>query len=614
MKKYYCILLLLFFSLNAYSQVDGDNLNKITKPKLEKYSFKELIDLGNDYCEIDSTKSYNYIKQALKIAKNNKNIKQQVICYEKMARNARMHNNLLKQIMYADSCYTMAKISGDNEDKAIGIYIQAFKYQAIGEKEKFIDLILKSLSFFEKGKKNYDKLVSGYSSLSLNFKNEANKKMQKKYAAIALAFAKESKDNYNLAQAYHIWGTALTHQADRENSNNILLDSAANCYLKSISLYEKTNKIKSIQYGKFHLNLSYLYLSHFATTRKAETIEYLNQSEAACQKVNDPETMMVLFGQKVQFNINNKDIKVAEETLEKVKVYMNKQPNIEPYYKVAFYQNYLDIARLKNDFKGYQKYFKLYDDAMSEVLDKENRKNEYNAAIKFDVYKKDSQIKLLTATATVRKKLNYVLASLFVMILITLFFMYNYYKSRQQKLAISQELLEKQKKEAQLYAKLKQQEAKQIAIEKEMEQQEKEQFQKQFMASVLQVERKNEILLNLKSVIQDHKTLDKNNEVKSINKIIDNGFALDDDFENFKMNFENVYPSFFAKLQDKASGDLTQLDLKYCAYINMCLSTKEIANLLHIEPASVRMTRYRLKQKLQLDKENDLSGFINTLV
>ena len=45
----------------------------------------------------------------------------------------------------------------------------------------------------------------------------------------------------------------------------------------------------------------------------------------------------------------------------------------------------------------------------------------------------------------------------------------------------------------------------------------------------------------------------------------------------------------------------------------MGLSAKEIGNLLHVEPTSVRMARYRLKQKLSLDKEDDLSGFISAI-
>ncbi|RAV59160.1 hypothetical protein DIU36_07735 [Mucilaginibacter rubeus] len=59
-------------------------------------------------------------------------------------------------------------------------------------------------------------------------------------------------------------------------------------------------------------------------------------------------------------------------------------------------------------------------------------------------------------------------------------------------------------------------------------------------------------------------------------------------------------PGFFNALQQQAENSLTRLDLKYCSYILMGLDTKEIANRLGVEPKSIRMARYRLKQKLKL--------------
>jgi hypothetical protein len=199
----------------------------------------------------------------------------------------------------------------------------------------------------------------------------------------------------------------------------------------------------------------------------------------------------------------------------------------------------------------------------------------------------------------------------FVLLLITMlgmFSMYKNYKSKQREQALKQELLEKQKVEAELFAKLKEEEVKKGVLENQMVQQQKEMYQKQLMSSVLQIESKNKILIGLKAELESTKE-----DNKKISRIIDNGIALDEDFENFKINFENVYPTFFEQLQQKAAGELTQLDLKHCAYINMGLSSKEIGNLLHVEATSVRMARYRLKQKLALEKEDDLSNFINNV-
>ncbi len=615
MKHFLSLLtMLLFFTVMVYSQVEGNSKNKTVKNS-SLNSFENFYSLSEKYCEIDSARAYKYANKALQIAKKNNSLKQKVFCYERISKIAITHNDIRKQIAFADSCFVVANTSKDDELLAHANYVQAYKYSAVGEKEKFIATMLKALAFFEKEKKDYHKMVSGYGNLSLYFKNQGNIIGQKKYATIALALAKESKNNDHIAQALNIWATLLYHEVNMNQPDPILLDSATNCYLKAIHLLENggVENIKSFEYAKYHLNLSNLYVNFFSDTRRAKTIAYLDKSESICIKINDPEILMAMYGQKVQFNINTKNIKGTEVILEKIKECIDKQPGIEPSYKVALYYNYLDIASLKNDFNTYKKYFKLYDDAMYEVIDKENRDKEYNATIRFETDQKNAQIDLLTATSSLRKKLNYVLVSLFGIILLTMFFMFRSYKSRQREQIIKQELLQKQKEEAELYAKLQEQEAKQVGIEKQMEQQQKEQFQKQFMTSILQMERKNEILTDLKSTINENEWIQKSPEIKKINKIIDHGFALDDDFENFKMNFENVYPSFFTQLQQKAQGELSQLDLKYCAYINMGLSNKEIANLLHIEPTSVRMTRYRLKQKLALEKEEDLNGFISTL-
>ena len=43
------------------------------------------------------------------------------------------------------------------------------------------------------------------------------------------------------------------------------------------------------------------------------------------------------------------------------------------------------------------------------------------------------------------------------------------------------------------------------------------------------------------------------------------------------------------------------------------LGTKQMANLLHVEASSIRMNKYRLKQKLGLQKEDDLKNFIDKI-
>ncbi len=55
------------------------------------------------------------------------------------------------------------------------------------------------------------------------------------------------------------------------------------------------------------------------------------------------------------------------------------------------------------------------------------------------------------------------------------------------------------------------------------------------------------------------------------------------------------------------------LNMKLCAYLYLKMYTRQVSKLMHIEPKSVRMSRYRIKQKLDLDKEEDLNAFLHKL-
>lgn len=57
--------------------------------------------------------------------------------------------------------------------------------------------------------------------------------------------------------------------------------------------------------------------------------------------------------------------------------------------------------------------------------------------------------------------------------------------------------------------------------------------------------------------------------------------------------------------------NLTQNELKLCAYLRINLSSKEIAQMLNISPESLITKRYRLRKKLDLDTEDNLVKFLS---
>jgi len=119
--------------------------------------------------------------------------------------------------------------------------------------------------------------------------------------------------------------------------------------------------------------------------------------------------------------------------------------------------------------------------------------------------------------------------------------------------------------------------------------------------------RKNEALQSLKDNL-----LDSKNEPRALSKIvreIDSHLEGDHDWEIFEASFNRVHDDFFKRIMLEYP-DLTPGDLRLAAYLKMNLSSKEIAPLLNISLRGIENKRYRLRKKLGLSEEANLTEFI----
>ena len=78
----------------------------------------------------------------------------------------------------------------------------------------------------------------------------------------------------------------------------------------------------------------------------------------------------------------------------------------------------------------------------------------------------------------------------------------------------------------------------------------------------------------------------------------------------FKYYFEQVYSSFYDNLLRTYPG-LTAKDLRLCAFLRLGLSTKEISIITFREIRSVESSRNRLRKKMNIPAEADLTEFFS---
>ncbi len=95
-------------------------------------------------------------------------------------------------------------------------------------------------------------------------------------------------------------------------------------------------------------------------------------------------------------------------------------------------------------------------------------------------------------------------------------------------------------------------------------------------------------------------------------KLIDYSFNLDQDWDEFKMYFEGVHKDFFTKLKNR-HPELSVGELRLSALIRLNMNLKEVATLLSISPDSVKTARHRLRKKLNLSEENNLTDYLITI-
>jgi hypothetical protein len=122
---------------------------------------------------------------------------------------------------------------------------------------------------------------------------------------------------------------------------------------------------------------------------------------------------------------------------------------------------------------------------------------------------------------------------------------------------------------------------------------------RQLASATLYIVQKNELLTQLKSNIKilGKKLPHGSKYLDSIESNLQSNQFLDNDWDKFKLHFEQVHPRFFEELKIKYPS-LTQNETRLCAYFHMNLGTKEIAGLLNIDPASVRRAKTRLNKKM----------------
>jgi len=231
------------------------------------------------------------------------------------------------------------------------------------------------------------------------------------------------------------------------------------------------------------------------------------------------------------------------------------------------------------------KYAREANDIRDQIFNEVIADNFKSLELFYETKEKNLKIEQLEVEKEYYSKINLLYFLLITLLCSTVIFIIAWFKKK-QKLALQQkELLETQH---------------------ELLNAKKVQLEKKALLTSIQVEEKNKLIkdiqfkilesepINWKSVLKNED--DNDNDISKLNNII-----------------ENIDSSYIQRLRDSSSEKLTNTELKYAIYIYLNMDNQQISNIMKSDPNTVRINKYRLKQRLGLTKEQDLKEYLQSI-
>jgi len=133
---------------------------------------------------------------------------------------------------------------------------------------------------------------------------------------------------------------------------------------------------------------------------------------------------------------------------------------------------------------------------------------------------------------------------------------------------------------------------------------------KELTTHVMYLLRKNEFIISISEKLKQLKIeakVENRQRITALIKELEKNSKMVS-WDEFEMRFQQVYISFYKNLNQRFP-DLSQNEIRLCAFAKLNMTTKEIAAITLQSTNSISVARYRLRKKLGLSQEDNLHAF-----
>jgi tetratricopeptide (TPR) repeat protein len=453
---------------------------------------------------------------------------------------------------------------------ADGRNILAVAYASVGDYDRSSRLYFENLKLYEK--LNEKRLIGRtLGNIGADFISQQDYEKAMEYANKALIIAQESDDQLLITDMYN--NIAAIFQVSYHDYRKAL-----QYYIEALNVAIKIDDFP--QQGINMINIGRVYME---LEKSDSAYYYINQSLVLFQKVNNLIMMADSYLALCDYYFSKKDYFTGKEFANRALEIGERYQMLQTIYEAS--GRLQEIFITMNDSANAYKYLVIKTVVNDSLSNLQSQKALFRAELQYNQEKviKDHKLK---------QQKNYFIFGFVILGLLSGLFIVLLLNSR-QKIRIKNTILAKEKAEADLKFK-----SKELSI------------------NLLALLKKNELIADIR---QKFTTLEKtlpNNEVKEVVKKLNNEIRLSSDdrlWQEFSMRFKEINSAFYERLLNKFP-DLTQNELKLCAYLRLNMSTKEIADLTGQSPETLGKARYRLRKKFALTNlESNLVMFLSQI-
>ena len=588
MKRIFFVVILLFSFIHVYSNTNN-NINTNNDFTENQDPYDRLIDLAKTYFNKNIEYAFNCAYKANAIAEENNDNKKAAECNMIMGDIFKENNSYPTAISYYEKAIENLNVIKDYHT-IYKLYIKIAKlYQTSEFDSKWsIDALDNALKYAKNINETevYNEVNMAYGDFYCA-KNECN---------LAEKHFNEILKNNN-KNTIHTISVTLTKKA------NILMKQKKYKYALSIidsSLYlcirDFNDSLQVINYN--YKAQIYDSLNDFEASKK-----YYLQSAKLAYSIEDFSSCgrnmfsLAHLNQKNGYYVDAINVfKIICDSTEKYKMF---DLCHQSYYQLS--QCYASLRQYEEAYKLFNKYDMYYDSTYN--INQEEKINELRNSYLLSLNVKELKAKEIREESTKSNKSEWKLfisiTIVLTMIIIAFIILYstNYATSHKNKVSKYEQQLKIDKIENDLM---------EYQIKNNRELIFKLALQLKSYIDII-----NPIKDELKSAIELPESEQKN-KVKTIYHNIQNNIQIFHSTENLNKQIDDIYKDFLERLESKHPG-LTKAEKKLCTMLYINMSSKEIAATTNTTTRTVETSRYRLRRKFNLSRDEDIVDFLQKI-